>query len=134
MYEWSRDQHDLLLVTGHTHQPVFESLTHIERLYRQLLFARQMKDESMSATLEKEISSRKFEYSNISDEYLKLRPSYFNTGCCCYDDGAITGIEISDGVLRLVEWKEKEGKRERYILEETPLAELQPALRAKESP
>ncbi|RYY95508.1 MAG: metallophosphoesterase, partial [Chitinophagaceae bacterium] len=35
MYEWSAAQPRLLLVTGHTHQPVFESLTHIERLYRQ---------------------------------------------------------------------------------------------------
>ena len=134
MYEWSREQHDLLLVTGHTHQPVFESLTHIERLYRQLLFARQMKDESMMETLQEEITSRKFEYSNISEEYLKLRPSYFNTGCCCYDDGAITGIEISEGVLRLVEWKQNEGKSERYLLEETPLSELQAELRPKESP
>ncbi len=134
MYEWSRDQHDLLLVTGHTHQPVFESLTHIERLYRQLLFARQMKDASMMATLEEEIRSRKFEYSNISEEYLNLKPTYFNTGCCCFDDGAITGIEISEGVLRLIEWKEKGGKMERILLEEAPLSELQSLLHPKEQP
>src|SRR5688572_28677605 len=30
MYEWSYGQKNLLLITGHTHQPVFESLTHIE--------------------------------------------------------------------------------------------------------
>ncbi|HUQ97484.1 MAG TPA: metallophosphoesterase, partial [Chitinophagaceae bacterium] len=28
MYEWSALQNDLILITGHTHQPVFESLTH----------------------------------------------------------------------------------------------------------
>ncbi len=35
MYEWSSQQKNLLLITGHTHQPVFESLTLLERLQRQ---------------------------------------------------------------------------------------------------
>ena len=79
---------------SYTHQPVFESLTHIERLYRSLLFARDMKDEGMIESLQKEIQLRKFEYTEISPDYLKLLPSYFNTGCCCNNDGDITGIEI----------------------------------------
>src|ERR1700759_4786312 len=36
MYEWSAKQKGLLLVIGHTHQPVFRSLTHIEQLYQDL--------------------------------------------------------------------------------------------------
>lgn len=128
MYEWSAQQKNLLLVTGHTHQPVFESLTHVERLYRQLLFARQQGDSSMSATLEKEIATRRFQYNNVSEDYLKLKPCYYNSGCCCYDNGAITGIEISEGVLRLIEWKEQGGIPARIILEETPLDELITAL------
>jgi len=124
MYEWSAQQQDLLLITGHTHQPIFESLTHIERLYRQLLFARQQNDGSMIETLQTEIQLRKFEYAAVSEEYLKTKPCYFNSGCCCYDDGAITGIEISEGVLRLVEWKQKESKAFRIILEEASLEEL----------
>ena len=31
MYKWSAQHDDILLVTGHTHQPVFESLTLLER-------------------------------------------------------------------------------------------------------
>ncbi len=127
MYEWSAEQKDLIFITGHTHQPVFESLTHIERLYRQLLFARQLKDESMQKTLQKEIQSRKFEYAKISENYLQMKPTYFNTGCCCYDDGEITGIETSAGTLRLIEWSVKNGEKKRVILEETPLNELQEA-------
>jgi hypothetical protein len=60
MYEWSAQQSNLLLITGHTHQPVFESLTHIERLYRQLLFARKQNDGSMIEAIQKEIEFRKF--------------------------------------------------------------------------
>ena len=36
MYEWSAKYKRLVLITGHTHQPVFESLTHPEKLYKQL--------------------------------------------------------------------------------------------------
>jgi hypothetical protein len=31
-------------------------------------------------------------------------PCYFNTGCCSFGDGDITGIEIADGEIRLVRW------------------------------
>ena len=124
MYQWSATQENLLLITGHTHQPLFESLTHIERLYRQLLFARKQQDESMIATLQKEIESRKFDHDQIAEDYLSLKPTYFNTGCCCYDDGDITGIEIAEGVLRLIKWTAKKGHSDRVVLEETPLEEL----------
>ena len=131
MYEWSQQQTDMLLITGHTHQPVFESLTHIERLYRQLLFARQIEDDEMMKKIEQEIVIRKFQIRDISEDYLKLKPTYFNSGCCCFDDGDITGIEISEGVLRLIEWKKKDGKPERLILEETPLLEIVEELHKK---
>jgi hypothetical protein len=35
MYEWSSHQQNLLLITGLTHQPIFESLTYLERVQRQ---------------------------------------------------------------------------------------------------
>ncbi len=133
MYEWSAQQKDLFLITGHTHQPVFESLTHIERLYRQLLFARQVPDKEMIQSLEKEIEFRKFEYKTISDDYLKLIPTYFNSGCCCFSDGDITGIEIAEGALRLIKWSSKKAKPERIILEETPLKELLEEINKKSS-
>ena len=31
-------------------------------------------------------------------------PCYFNTGCCSFGDGDITGIEIRDGEIRLIRW------------------------------
>jgi hypothetical protein len=35
-------------------------------------------------------------------------PCYFNTGCCSYGDGDVTGIEISGGRIRLVRWLDDE--------------------------
>jgi calcineurin-like phosphoesterase family protein len=31
-------------------------------------------------------------------------PCYFNTGCCSFGDGDITGIELAGGEIRLVRW------------------------------
>jgi predicted phosphodiesterase len=124
MYEWSSQQQGLLFITGHTHQPVFESLTHVERLYRQLLFARQVQDDAMIHTLQKEIGDRRFDYNDISEKYLELVPTYFNSGCCCYSDGDITGIEIEHDCFRLIEWTTIDGKPARVILEEASMEEL----------
>lgn len=98
MYEWASKQQNLLLITGHTHQPVFESLTHFERIQRQA--------------------------NPTSHEYMNIRPVYFNTGCCCFDDGDITGIELSDGEIRLVKWESKTNKLERILLEHASLSRL----------
>lgn len=124
MYEWSTDQKDLLLITGHTHQPVFESLTHIERLYRQLQIAEQMDDGTMISLLREEIQKRRFEYSHITDDYMCMKPTYYNAGCCCFNDGDITGIEIAEGNLRLVKWAAKQGTPQRQVLEEESLEKL----------
>jgi Calcineurin-like phosphoesterase len=96
MSEWSGQQENLLLITGHTHVPVFAS-------------------------------GRYFNHpSNNIDglEQSNIKPSYFNTGCCCFSDGDITGIEIADGHIRLVKWHEQDAISERKILEEILLEKL----------
>ena len=124
MYEWSASQQDLLLITGHTHQPVFESLTHLERLYRQLLIARKEENKEMITALEKEIQIRKWQATTISEDFQSMKSCYFNSGCCCFSDGDITGIEITDGNLQLIKWKIVDGGSKRIVLEETSLEEL----------
>jgi hypothetical protein len=34
----------------------------------------------------------------------QTRPCYFNTGACCFGDGDMTAIEITDGKIRLMRW------------------------------
>ena len=57
-------------------------------------------------------------------------PAYFNTGCCKFSDGDITGMEIQAGMLRLVRWKTFAGVPERKVLQEAPLKELFAQLRS----
>ena len=124
MYEWSSRQKNTILITGHTHQPVFASLTHIERLYKELQTAQHLQDTDAIREIETEIRKREKEFTSVSVDYQIMQPSYFNSGCCCMVDGDITGIEIADGFIRLIKWENLDGVPTRAILEETALAEL----------
>jgi hypothetical protein len=48
-------------------------------------------------------------------------PCYFNTGCCSFGDGDVTGLEIADGQIRLVRWPNDEGEPEAKVLVEEDL-------------
>ena len=128
MYKWSALHNNLLLITGHTHQPVFQSLTLLERLYRQIQAAKRDNDNKAMDDLQKEIRKREKEFSAVSMDYLIMKPSYFNSGCCCFRDGDITGLEIENGNIRLVKWKAENEKPTRSVLEEISLQELMNAL------
>ena len=96
MSEWSGAQKNLLLITGHTHVPVFASGRYFNHPANHI----------------------------PGKEQHLIKPSYFNTGCCCFDDGDITGIEIENGYIRLIKWHEENNTISRKILEEKALEEL----------
>ena len=124
MYDWSSKQENLLLITGHTHQPVFQSLTHLERLYQQYGVKKKANDVLSTNEIEKEILIRDPGFKGREINYDDIVPSYFNSGCCCYSDGDITGIEIADGFIRLIKWELMDGQPQRMVLEETLLRQF----------
>jgi predicted phosphodiesterase len=96
MSEWSSSKRNLILVTGHTHCPVFASGKYYQHPSNYI----------------------------PGKEPMLVKPSYFNTGCCCFDDGDITGIEIADGFIRLIKWSEINETHERKVLEEIGIENL----------
>ncbi len=122
MYEWSAQQQNLLLITGHTHQPVFESLTHLERLNREKKKELYASNKEWAEALDLEIAWRSKSNSAVREDYLKMKPTYFNSGCCCFADGDISGIEIDQGCIRLIKWKMVDGVSKRIMQEERPLS------------
>jgi len=102
MHEWSSRRKNLLLITGHTHKPVFAS-----GLYS---------DHPNNTVNETKIA--------VAEKQSKLKPTYFNSGCCCYNDGDITGIEIGSGKISLVKWHWDNNTSQRSVLEEKELADL----------
>jgi predicted phosphodiesterase len=120
MYAWTAKQSNLALITGHTHQPVFNSLTHLERVYVKLEQAKKDNDKATIQVLEGELLAGKVS-GESSPRIENSKNTYFNSGCCCFSDGDITGIEIGEGVIRLIKWKSSEGTPKRIILEEASL-------------
>ncbi len=103
MYEWSSHKKNLLLITGHTHKPVFASGLY-SRHPSNIIYK---------------------DGDEIRPVTGSLRPSYFNTGCCCFNDGDITGIEIESGYIRLIKWHSENEVFTRSVLEEISLEKLE---------
>jgi len=117
MYEWSCDQHQVVLITGHTHQPVFASRTELEYQRRKEAEALQRDNPQWAEAINAErqwtnIAGNKYDEDPV--------PSYFNTGCCCFEDGHITGIEIAEGEIRLIRWSDKT----RVVIASAPLSSI----------
>ncbi|HZG24567.1 MAG TPA: metallophosphoesterase [Chitinophagaceae bacterium] len=121
MYEWSATRQDNIFISGHTHKPVFASLDHIDRLSKQLIKATQENNTELITAITAEIEKRKHEYAGKKTVKTMAHPSYFNSGCCCFGDGDISGIEIEGGFIRLVKWDNKKTASTRIVLEESPL-------------
>jgi len=109
MYEWAAGQSRLALIAGHTHRPVWSSRTHLDKLEAELqaLEQAQPRDEGAIVAKKQEIVDRR-ERTGVCDEAVakvpKQKPCYFNTGCCRFKGGTITGLELEDGTLRLIKW------------------------------
>jgi GH24 family phage-related lysozyme (muramidase) len=123
MYEWSSERKNTLLITGHTHQPVFKSMTQLEILYSDLDQAKKNNETIKAAELEKKITKLHMRENNQPD-FNGYLDTYFNSGCCCFNDGDITGIEIADGCIRLIKWSYHSKVSERQVLEESRLEDL----------
>jgi hypothetical protein len=119
MYEWSAKRKNTILVTGHTHQPVFRSLTELEILYEKQGTAKGKEARELQARIDKLHlkASRPPDFKGYLD-------SYFNSGCCCFNDGDITGIEIAGECIRLIKWEYHTQKSVRMVLEEAYLKDL----------
>ena len=112
MYQWARAQPPgLVLIAGHTHRPVFATsmpdpppTRPIAELEAALKRAEEAGEAAAAAALRAEL-----EYARASDRRPDVAvavspPCYFNTGCCSFPDGDVTGLEIADGEIRLVRW------------------------------
>lgn len=124
MYRWVAEQKNTALITGHTHQPVFASLTHLEKLYAKLAKATLDNDVKEIATLTVELNKRVAK-GDEPPKINKYKSAYFNTGCCCFNDGDITGIEIENGLIKLIKWSYQASiEPSRFVLEEMKIEDL----------
>jgi hypothetical protein len=128
MYEWAKGRTEkLVLIAGHTHQPVFSD-PKIKTERKADIVGEELKllRETGNAT-PAQLAALRAEYELVQTQQFGDPPKrmpvpcYFNTGCCSYGDGDVTGIEISDGLIRLVRWLNDESKAEVRELANEPL-------------
>jgi hypothetical protein len=132
MYAWSEAQDNVVLIAGHTHRPVFKSETHEVVLRKALQKSQdsltkapnnpelQKNAADLAAELEWNLAKNQTSTQRLPAIELK-KPSYFNTGCCAFSDGDITGLEISAGEIRLVRWPDDENNPQPKVLAKVDL-------------
>ena len=123
MFAWAKEKTRSLgehpvLIAGHTHHPVFPDVPppdlakEVARLKAALEEARRTDPSKVArARADYELARSRQERD---DGYVPpdvSPPCYFNTGCCSFGDGDITGIELDGAAdsVRLVRWLDNNG-------------------------
>ncbi len=116
IYEFS-NQFKIVSIIGHTHRPLFESLSKVDFLnYRieELCRAYPAADDEKRAIIERKIAALKIELDACYEQGNKIGlrsglynnitiPSIFNSGCAI-GKRSITALEIEGNKIRLVYW------------------------------
>jgi hypothetical protein len=112
MFEWARRQRSLVLVAGHTHRPVFG----VSQPQPDLVSLETADPEAAAAATHSAERRAENEWNRAEERRVNAQrpepmvpPCYFNTGCCSFGDGDVTGLEIADGQIRLVRWPNESG-------------------------
>ncbi|MBK9054508.1 MAG: metallophosphoesterase family protein [Chloroflexi bacterium] len=143
LYRWAVEQAGLILIVGHTHRPVFKAKAHMAQIEDQI----KAHEALLAAAAPEERSAiiERLAEFHAEMEWVKTQerqkpqesgldqtvPCYFNSGCCCFSDGDITGLELADGHIRLVRWPDKDDKPRRHILESAKITDVLAEAQAK---
>lgn len=148
-YTWCEKQYNTIMIFGHTHRPLWGSKTMVDN-YKLKLEAKVTELKEVAKKNNVTVSELKLKpvlygvelLINEIQKYItviqkkmedhgacsapKPMPLIFNTGCAIFHDGDITGIEIDQGMIRLIKWGANETKTEieRVVLEEEYLGDL----------
>jgi UDP-2,3-diacylglucosamine pyrophosphatase LpxH len=115
MFAWAKAHPGKpLMIAGHTHRPIFGSSQPTQPKLRPAAEVRseltaaesaEPRDVERIASLRAELEWIEADARRGGPQRIPIEPPcYFNTGCCCFPDGDVTGLEISDGRIRLVRW------------------------------
>lgn len=136
MRDWALEQRSksdpVILIAGHTHQPVFGTSRPEVSTRRELNVVEAEYAAAPTPMLGAELEMLRTLPYGKPPEPMAV-PCYFNTGCCCFHDGDVTGIEIADEEIRLVRWLDDEREPVRKVLARDYLRDVLAAVAADES-
>lgn len=125
MSEWARARaagagERPIVIAGHTHHPVFPGDPPpdlgLEEAQKRIAWeeARDAPvpepDAIAGARADYELARTRRERESKAKLPSDHPPCYFNTGCCSFGDGDITGIELTGEAIRLVRWPTDSGE------------------------
>ena len=133
MFSWAHNHPQKpVLIAGHTHRPVFwTSKPRVEKSEAE--FVRELEalrtshtpDVERVAELHAQLEFLRAEIREKGPPPIAIDPPcYFNTGCCSFGDGDITGLEIADGKICLVRWPDDEDEPHPRRLVEAELTDV----------
>jgi predicted phosphodiesterase len=131
-FDWAVTHGNFIAVSGHTHRPVCEQwdgvahpqriARHIAKLERRLRVARGDAQLASQIRVHLNLWKDRFARALVDDRApQRFQPAFLNTGCCCFDEPIVSGIEIADGEIRLVRWIHAAGETTREVLRTMPL-------------
>lgn len=140
MFRWAQAHSaNPVLIAGHTHRPVFGTSKKAPPKRRteavvagelEQARAEEAPDSERVATLRAELELIQAEQRRGGPPPLPIDPPcYFNTGCCSFGDGDVTGLEIADGEIRLVRWLDDDEEPRPKVLVSDRLADVLAAVR-----
>lgn len=134
LYDWAAAQEGLVVIAGHAHEPVFKSQSHEAQIKARLEDLEQRLVDHPTPELTQTYAALKAELAWVRAQHRTTSPDedgidldvpcYFNTGCCSYRDGDVTGLEIAGGKIRLVRWPNEAGDPLPHTLAEADLREV----------
>mgnify|MGYP001589411717 CR=1 FL=1 len=106
MHSWAKSFDKQIVVCGHTHQPVFMSKNHLDVLERELegMDHDAPENQEQITSIVAKIKQLRQKTTAIGTLVADNNPCYFNSGCCSFSDGDITGIEIHNERIELIKW------------------------------
>jgi len=127
MSDWASEQRSLVRVAGHTHRPVFWTSQPQPDLVPPTL----TEGDAGAATAAAAETRAESEWNAAEERRVAaqrpapiVKPCYFNTGCCSFGDGDVTGIEIGDRQIRLVRWPNEQERPLPRILASAELSSI----------
>jgi hypothetical protein len=128
LYNWAVEQEGVALIAGHTHHPVFFGRAGLLGHKQMKKLEQDLKGARKGGDLDEVAAARaRLEFAKVPQSTPGLemeQPCYFNTGCCCFADGDITGIEIDGDTMRLVRWLDDGGAPQSIRLAEMKLKDI----------
>lgn len=124
MYRWAERKGGIVLIAGHTHKPVFLGKSETDRVRTELAELEAKAPQDAEAIAEARAELAWYETLERTDGISGGKRCYFNTGCCSFDDGDCTGLEIADGEIRLVRWPDDAGRPKKKLLRSEKLIDV----------